>query len=165
MERRGEEKNLCLRIDKQDEPMQWRSSSGPQMGVWAEEKLVPNSYPGPDGLAPKSCHLGCHMRWMSVWASPKYEALSPNWWNQAILLAQILRLQGGPLSGPKNKVALMQRNWRSRVLDLGRLVRSIDHTYEVVPRVKRVLCMKGMWASAIEGNWGLQVIILQCWGL
>jgi hypothetical protein len=48
------------------------------MGVRAEEKLVPNSDLGPDGLAPKLCHLGRHMGLVSVRAGPKYKALGPD---------------------------------------------------------------------------------------
>ena len=43
------------------------------MGVWDEEKIVPNSHLGPDDLAPKLCHLGRHMKQVSVRVGSKYK--------------------------------------------------------------------------------------------
>ena len=71
LEWRGEEKNIPLKIDGRDElnPTD-EPNPAPYLWVWAEKNLVPISSLEPDDLAPKLCHLGHHMKWVSVQASP-----------------------------------------------------------------------------------------------
>jgi hypothetical protein len=62
---RGEERKIKiypLKIDGRDELNPTDEPIRPRMRVWAEEKLVLISSLGSDGLAPKLCYLGRHMR-------------------------------------------------------------------------------------------------------
>ena len=78
------------------------------MGFRDEEKLVPNSHPEPDGLAPKLCHLGCHMGQMSVRTGPEYKALGPNLMKSSNLIDPNFERLGRPSIWPKYKVALIK---------------------------------------------------------
>ena len=51
-----------LRIDARDVYCPTDEPNPAHVGLRAEEKLVPISSSQPDGLVPKLCHLGRHMR-------------------------------------------------------------------------------------------------------
>ena len=50
--------------------IQQMSPIWPTLRVQAEKELVPISLSRPDDLAPKWCHLGCHIEWVSVRTGP-----------------------------------------------------------------------------------------------
>lgn len=108
METRGEEFTFWSLTVKMS-PIQQMSSIWPMLRVQAEEKLVPISSREPDGLAPKLFHLGCHMGWVGVQASPWYKALEPGLMKPSDPIGPNYE-SSGPQSDPKYKVALNGNN-------------------------------------------------------
>ena len=73
--------------------------------VWFEERLFPIYSNRLEGLAPKLCHLGCHMEWVSVLPNPSI--LGQIWWNQATYWANFLEFELAFNPSPSLKWALV----------------------------------------------------------